>query len=220
MGRSQSKLGTMPKHGARTFDVKLTCALAFVLQGPCGHIDLTKTVIVPVRFRTLVNRSPCSTVRIIRALFLSTEQVLFRATSSSLECLSSLSGGSTHEKSEPMDSLENMQAVSSLPSRTVNGNKYVRIATSPFGADGEEVSRTHDVQTSGIADSFVRTPIVLPDNMTVIVSYNAFHVAYKLSCLIHQEPMEQCSFIESNTSGAPVMPRKSSLKRKSSTAEV
>ena len=99
-------------------------------------------------------------------LFSSTERVLFRTTSSSLDCLSSASGDA-HEKTEPMDSLE---SVSAVHSRTVSGNTYVRIATSPIEADDQKAPAIQEMDTTGFADSFVRTPIVVPVNLAVVVS--------------------------------------------------
>lgn len=103
-----------------------------------------------------------------------TEQVLFRTTSSSIDCLNHVSSAVVHEKTEPMDFQEAVQSMSSAhcnPSRTINGNKYIRIATSPFEADVEKGPETQEAQTSGFADSFVRTPLVVPVNVTVMVSY-------------------------------------------------
>lgn len=118
-----------------------------------------------------------------------------------------------------MDSLE---SVSAVHSRTVSGNKYVRIATSPIEADDQKAPATQKMDTTGFADSFVRTPIVVPVNLAVVVSYlkcTTFHVIIFMSCM-QQEPKGQCLLADSNTSDAAVMPRKSSLKRKSSAAEV
>ena len=69
-----------------------------------------------------------------------------------------------------MDFQETVQSMSSAHCRTINGNKYIRIATSPFEADVEKAPEAQEAGPSGFADSFVRTPIAVPVNVAVTVS--------------------------------------------------